>query len=102
MDPLTIGVIFAGLAAAGAGAYGAYNQDKQADRQLKYSQGRDALADRRQAEQDRISEDERKRQRMLQMLNRIRERKQENAAMWHPSTTQTAAMPGQQIQPAQP
>jgi Flp pilus assembly protein TadB len=96
MDPLTIGVIVAGLASAAAGAYGAYSGDKQADKQRKYAQGRDALADKRQAEQDRIAASDRQRQAIMQMLDRSRQQRQQNAAMWHPPLPQQQAIAQQQ------
>jgi len=85
MDPLTIGAIIAGLGAGGAGIYGAYKQDKQDAASREYQAGRDALADRRQAEQDRMSEQERRRQAMLALLDREWQRRQQHAKTWQPS-----------------
>jgi len=95
MDPIFTPAVIAGLVSggsalgsAGAGIYGANLQDQQASEQLKYARQRDALADKRQAEQDRIAAEMRRKQELLATLERYRQQRQQDAGMWHPSMAQ--------------
>jgi len=81
MDPLTIAAIVAALGATGASIYGASQSDRQDTANRNYAMGRDALADKRQAEQL-------KRQEFQEMLNRIKQNQTDNARMWQPSMAQ--------------
>jgi len=59
MDPLTIAALIAGgsaIGGLGAGVYGANLQDNQNAKALAYSKQRDAIADKRQEQQDQIAE----------------------------------------------
>ena len=84
MDPMTIAALVSAVASAGSKAYSAYQGDKQASEQTRYSRSRDALADKRQAEQDRITKQMRQRQMLLQMLEHARQQQQDGANQWHP------------------
>jgi len=95
MDPLTIGAIIAGLAAGGASIYGAYKGDKQDSANRSYQMERNAIADRRQGEQDRIAERERRREAMRALLDRERQKRQLHAGMWHPSMARPVPPPSQ-------
>jgi hypothetical protein len=85
MDPMTIAALVSAAASAGSKAYGAYQSDKQASAQESYNRNRDALADKRQAEQDWIARQIRNRQMLLQTLERARQQRQEAASQWLPS-----------------
>jgi len=82
MDPVTLSVLGLGV---GASTYGAYKQDQLNREALAYQKKRDALGDKRQAAQDQISEQERKRRQLMEMLAMSEQQRQRNASQWHPT-----------------
>jgi len=94
MDPLTIAALVYGgssLLGTGASVYGANMQDKQNAAALAYSKERDALADKRQAEQDKIAERLRRKQEIEAMLAKAEQQRQLNASRWLPPMSRQGA-----------
>jgi len=94
---MPIGLIIAAMvAAAAAKTYSAHKQDQQNAANQNYNKSRDALSDKRQAAQDAIAEQERKRQTILAILQRSQQQRQAAASLWHPSMASPQQQPMQQ------
>ena len=88
MDPLTIAMLVSGgtaLLGTGANVYGAHKSDQQASADRAYSRERDAIGDKRQAVQDRIANEMRRKQELQAMLQRADQQRQQLAGMYHPT-----------------
>jgi len=101
MDPVTLSLLGLGVGGAGsilggaASVYGANLQDNLNRDALAYQKKRDALGDQRQARQDTISEEDRKRRIILEKLAMAEQERRRAASQWHPSMAQSTAQPVQ-------